>query len=51
MEEMKDELVLIFELPKNSIPFPVPLEKEYEPSALFPHHLNEPIENVGESSM
>jgi hypothetical protein len=48
LEERKNELVLTFKPPKNPIPFPVPLEKEYEPSALFPHHLKEPIENVGE---
>jgi hypothetical protein len=35
MEERKNELVLTFEPSENPIPFPVPLEKEYEPKDPF----------------
>jgi hypothetical protein len=42
MEERKTELVLTFEPPENPIPFPVPLEMEYEPKDPFLQDLKEP---------
>jgi hypothetical protein len=44
--EMEDRRYEHFELSEDPIPYPVPFEMEYEPSAPFPHHLEEPIEKV-----
>jgi hypothetical protein len=47
MEEKKNELVLTFEPPKDSIPHPAPLEMEYAPKDSFHQNLAKPIEEVG----
>lgn len=47
MEEMKNELVLTFEIPEDPIWYPALFKMDYAPKDPFLQDLEEPIEKVG----